>query len=85
MSTVNQKPDETAVRTALAEIGLVPDAAGLAPDDDLFALGLTSLQVVQLVVVLEEVLGTEIPDDRISVQDFRSVNQILAMLAERDG
>ncbi|WP_217254043.1 phosphopantetheine-binding protein [Streptomyces sp. AC602_WCS936] len=53
----------------------------MLPDDDLFALGLDSIAVVELVVCLEETYGIEIPDDRLSQQTFATPAVLWSLVA----
>ena len=53
-------------------------------DADLFACGaLDSLSLIDLVVTLEEELGTRIPLEHLEVSDFRSIARIAEVLSTR--
>ncbi|MEO3871114.1 phosphopantetheine-binding protein [Nonomuraea sp. B12E4] len=51
-------------------------AGELGPDDDLRAVGLTSLRMVELMTELEERLSIEFPDEIIEVGTFGSVRSL---------
>lgn len=48
----------------------------LAPSDDLAALGLDSMGVVQLLTDLEETYGLDLPDELITEETFRTVGSL---------
>ena len=52
----------------------------LAPDDDLRAAGLTSLDLVNLVLAVEAEFDLSIPMDAITPANFRNVASIEALL-----
>ena len=55
------------VRAVVARHADLPvDVDDLADDDDLFAAGLTSLNVVRVVVALEEEFSAQFPDEMLS-------------------
>ncbi len=54
----------------------------LAPDDNLLTTGLVdSLGMLRLVAFIEERFATRVPPQDITIENFRSVNQIAAYLA----
>lgn len=52
------------------------DAGDLAPPDDLTALGLDSMGVVQLLAALEEGYGIEFPDEILNQETFATVGSL---------
>lgn len=74
---------ETEVRQVLAEHGKLPvDAATIAPDDDLYQLGLTSHASVNVMLGLEDAFDIEFPDHLLRKATFASVAAICAAVAE---
>ncbi len=62
----------------------LPYAEGgeLAPTDDLAALGLDSMGVVQLLADLEDRYGLELPDERLTEETFATVGSLWTTVAE---
>lgn len=62
----------------------LPYAEGgeLAPTDDLTALGLDSMGVVQLLADLEDRYGLEMPDERLTEETFATVGSLWTTVAE---
>ncbi len=58
---------------------------GLGDDDDLFLSGLDSINAVTLIFALQQRLGVEFAIEEIGVDNFRSVNTIMAMLSRKSG
>ncbi len=52
------------------------DSAELTATDDLAALGLDSMGVVQLLTDLEETFGLELPDELITEETFNTVGSL---------
>jgi acyl carrier protein len=70
------------IRTVLAEHGrLLVDVSTLRDDDDLYQAGLTSHANVNVMVMLEEVLGVEFPDTLLRRSTFESIAAIRSTLA----
>lgn len=65
-------------------IAHLPYALGdrIAEDDDLAALGLDSMGVVQLVTDLEETFGFELPDELLTEDTFATAGSLWAAVAE---
>jgi acyl carrier protein len=65
----------------------LPYAEGgdLAPDDDLAALGLDSMGVVQLLVDLEDRYGLDLPDDLMTEETFATVGSLWLTVADQVG
>ncbi|HEX2585871.1 MAG TPA: acyl carrier protein [Steroidobacteraceae bacterium] len=59
---------------------LTVDAAGLADNDDLYAVGLSSFSTVQLMLALEEEFNIEIPDKMLNRRSFESVAAITGVV-----
>jgi acyl carrier protein len=53
----------------------------VSPDDDLRAIGLTSLDMVSLVLSVESEFELEIPEIEITPANFRSISAIDALVA----
>lgn len=53
----------------------------LSPDDELTALGLDSMGVVQLLVDLEDSYDQELPDDILDEETFATVGSLWARLS----
>jgi acyl carrier protein len=66
----------TTLREILAEVTEVDDPYRLGPDDDLFAHGLTSLELVRVLVHLEDRFGVQVPDDLMTQDLFRSLRSL---------
>ena len=55
-----------------------------SPDTDLIDSGLLdSLQLVQLLLQIEERMGTRIPLDEVQLDDLRSVSRLAGLIAQR--
>jgi acyl carrier protein len=81
MSKVELSPREritTAVRRLLAERSI---ARTFTAQEDLRDVGLTSLDMVNLVLAVESELGVAIPEGEITPANFRSVATIEALIA----
>jgi acyl carrier protein len=65
------------VRKILASEGrLAVDVAEIAPDDDLYKLGLTSHASVTLMLALEDAFEVEFPDNMLNKRTFESIRAI---------
>ena len=65
------------VRTILADHGRLPiDAAGLAPDADLYGAGMTSHASVNVMLALEDFFDVEFPDEMLKPSVFASIGAI---------
>jgi acyl carrier protein len=56
--------------------------ATLAPDDDLYALGLTSFAAIRIMLALEEAYDVQFPPRMLRRQSFVSINSIVNCLEE---
>ncbi len=55
----------------------------LADDQDIFALGFAnSLFAMELVMLVEQLIGTKVPNQELSLDNFRTIDSVAA-LAER--
>lgn len=72
------------VREALGAV-LGPSAASVPAGADLAACGLTSVHAIEVVFLLEDRLGVEIPDDRITREMFRSIDALVQTLQAASG
>ncbi|MFB9683527.1 phosphopantetheine-binding protein [Amycolatopsis plumensis] len=79
-------PDTLPIPPRFLEILIahLPYALGdrLAEDDDLAALGLDSMGVVQLVTDLEETFAFELPDELLTEDTFATAGSLWAAVAE---
>jgi acyl carrier protein len=57
-------------------------AKAIAPDDDLEALGLTSLDMVNLMLAVEAEFDLTIPATKLAPKNFRSVRNIEGLVSE---
>jgi acyl carrier protein len=81
MSTTQASPRErvtAVVRRLLADRSINKP---FGPDDDLREVGLTSLDMVNLVLAIESELAVSIPEAEITPNNFRSVASIEALVA----
>jgi acyl carrier protein len=80
MSTIQALPEEritAAVRRLLADRGIT---RAFAAQEDLREVGLTSLDMVNLVLAVEAELAVSIPEAEITPANFRSVAAIEALV-----
>ena len=71
------------VQAILNEHGrLGTDAAGLAPDDDLYGAGLTSHASVSLMLALEDAFDIEFPEQLLTRATFGSIGAIEAAITQ---
>lgn len=69
------------VRSVLTQHAkLTVDAATLADQDDLYAVGLSSFSTVQLMLALEGEFNIEIPDKLLNRRSFESVAAITGVV-----
>ena len=61
---------------------LSASASDLAPTSDLYAVGLTSLTTVHLMLALEDHFGVEFPDRMLSRKTFESIQSISEAISE---
>jgi acyl carrier protein len=61
---------------------LAADATRIAPDDDLYRVGLTSHASVNLMLALEDEFDVEFPERMLRRQTFESIASITAAVAE---
>jgi acyl carrier protein len=71
---------EPIVVAALEAQGLETD--DLTRDDDLFAAGLTSLGMIQLLISLEDECGVVVPTERLRRDLFRSIGTLIECFAD---
>ena len=68
------------IRRILADQGgLVVPVTSLDDDDDLFAAGLTSFAVVNVLLALEDELEVEVPEDLLRKSTFRTVSSMASV------
>ena len=65
------------IRRIIAGNAKLPvDATQIAEDDDLYDIGLTSLNTVNLMLALEDELDIEFPDEMLSRETFESISSL---------
>jgi acyl carrier protein len=71
------------IREILAHSGrLAVPVDSLRDGDDLFAAGLDSLAIVNVLMTLEERFGIELPEDRLQRKSFANIATIEAVVAD---
>ena len=71
------------IRQILAENGrLTVPVETLDDDADLFAAGLDSLAIVNVLMSLEEAFDIELPDEKLSRKSFASIGTIRSVVEE---
>jgi acyl carrier protein len=71
------------VRALVVQHGrLMVGAEAIAPETDLYEVGLTSLATVHLMLALEEHFGVEFPDRMLGRRTFESVRAITEAIDE---
>ena len=71
------------IRAILDDNGkLAVPASGLGEFDDLFAAGLDSLAMVNVLMALEEHFNIEVPDRLLSRRTFSSLHSLASMVGE---
>ena len=78
--------DRAALTDPILELAgkAMPDArlrASIEPDTDLHAAGLTSMAMVKLMLAVEAAFDIAIPDADLSLENFRSVRALEALVA----
>jgi acyl carrier protein len=75
-----------AIRDILARHGRLPiDASTLAPGSNLYAVGLTSLATVGVMLALEEHFNIEFPEAMLSRKTFESIEALAEAVEELTG
>jgi acyl carrier protein len=85
---VVQVSDETVtqIRSVLAQHGrLSTSADALAPDDDLFAAGLSSHASVNVMLAIEDAFDVEFPDSMLNRSVFSTINAIANAVGQLQG
>lgn len=71
---------ESVIRNVLQESGdLAMPVSGLSRDADLYAAGLSSFGTVEIMVALEDRLGTSFPERMLTRDTFRSIASLCAV------
>lgn len=71
------------IRTILGKVGgLSVASTDIAPDADLYGLGLTSFASVQLMLAIEEAFDIEFPDHLLNRKSFASIEAIERTVGE---
>jgi acyl carrier protein len=69
---------ESEIREILAQHSGIPNARDISVEDNLWALGMTSLNSVQVMVALEGLFGFRIPEEQLKHETFASIENIAA-------
>ena len=66
-------------------IAALTNVMGVTPSSDetagLAEQGMTSVELISLVIILEGELGIEIPDDQLNLRNFESIERIVETIA----
>lgn len=74
------------VREIILQHGRLPGGgASLTDETDLYALGLTSLATVGVMLAIEEHFDVEFPDSKLNRATFRSVSTLASLISELVG
>lgn len=74
-------PDDLAERiSALIKEKFLEVPGELEPAADLFALGLDSMGIMQLLILIEQSFGVRIPDQAVTQENFRSPGRIAELI-----
>jgi len=85
MQAIKQPPAQVEVETRVA--GLVSDALtrkglkAVGPDDKLGDAGLSSLDLVNLMLAVEDAFDLALPEDKMTPENFRTVRAIETLIA----
>jgi len=70
----------------LSEFGEDTQLQALTADDDLIQEGIVdSMGVLQIVNFIEQTYGSQVADDEITVENFRTINSIAGLIAQKIG
>ncbi|MFI9048305.1 acyl carrier protein [Streptomyces sp. NPDC053427] len=58
-----------------------PEEIALAPDTDLRALGVDSMQAIELLFVIEDTFGIALPDDQLNDATFATAGNLWRVIA----
>lgn len=79
--TISDPSVADAVRSiAVRQLNLTGPNQDLGSNDDLWALGMTSLTCLGLMLAIEDGLGIEFPEESLKESTFRSVDTISAVV-----
>jgi len=79
---ITEESMKAALRNILSETAcLEVPVASLSDTDDLYAVGLSSLGTIRVMLAVEEALGIEIPDELITFDLFQSIESLANTLA----
>lgn len=65
---------------SIAHIDVSPER--IADDDDLYEAGLSSLNTIQLMLVIEKHFNIEIPDEQLNRQLFGSIDSLAETISQ---
>ena len=73
---------EDRLRDIIAKFGRLPIAINtLAPDDDLYEAGLSSLASVNLMLAVEDAFDIEFPDHLLTRRTFQSISSLSSVVS----
>lgn len=58
------------------------DVNSLKEDDDLYAVGLTSLTTVNIMLAIEDAFDIEFPDSKLNRKTFNSIESLVEVIEE---
>lgn len=79
-SSTSPTPDQI---RELIDGQLIELSAGFGVDDDLFEAGLDSMAIMQLLLLIEENSGVEIPMGAVTRENFHSATAIARLVTEK--
>lgn len=80
----NMNNIENRIKTILNEtINLQHPVAEIKLEDDLFAVGMDSLNSIKLIIAIEEEFGFEFDDEDLIADNFRALKNIISYVESR--
>ncbi|MBX3707308.1 MAG: acyl carrier protein [Pseudomonadales bacterium] len=73
---------EQTVRSVLARLAILADAASIDTDRDLYDAGMTSHASVKFMLALEDAFDVEFPDELLKRETFGSIGVIAAAIGK---
>lgn len=72
---------EDRIREILSKVArLQSSVSDLGPDDDLYAVGLSSLASVNVMLAIEEEFDVEFPDELLTRRSFQSISSLTSVV-----
>jgi acyl carrier protein len=66
----------------LVQEKLIEAGEPLAPDTDLFSIGLDSMGIMQLMIAIEEIFRVRIPESQVTRENFTSASSLAALVRQ---